>query len=139
LAIHSLHAHVALKFLDRDFARKAVIGAIEADDPGDQAFDERRSLAENGLQNCLLPLEGQDIARIAISVGIARNIGDGLARLAIGDDALDLERDLDVIVGDDLIVFRQHVDNLCFVAVGRRRCNVGGRGRPWLGPNTNCA
>jgi len=48
----NLHAHVLLKFLDRDFAREAVIGAIEANDPGDQALDERLSLGKDGLQNC---------------------------------------------------------------------------------------
>ena len=64
MVIENLHAHVLLKFLDCDFAREAVIGAIEANDLGDQALDERRSLGEDGLQNCLLPLEGYDIARI---------------------------------------------------------------------------
>ena len=98
MVIENLHAHVLLKFLDRDFAGEAVIGAIEANDLGDQALYERRSLGEDVLQNCLLPLEGHDIARITISVGIARDVGDGLARLAIGGDALDLEGDRDVIV-----------------------------------------
>jgi hypothetical protein len=87
MVIENLHAHVLLKFLDRDFAREAVIGAIEANDPGDQALDERLSLGKDGLQNCLLPLEGHDIARITISVGIAGDVGDGLAGLAIGGDA----------------------------------------------------
>jgi hypothetical protein len=41
------------EFFDRDFAREAVIGAIEADDLGDQTLDERRSLGEDGLQNRL--------------------------------------------------------------------------------------
>ena len=48
MVIESLHAHVLLKFLHRDFAREAVIGAIEANDPGDQALDERRSVGEDG-------------------------------------------------------------------------------------------
>src|SRR5260221_10015647 len=104
MVIENLHAHVLLKFLDRDFAGEAVIGAIEADHLGDDALDERRSLGEDGLQNGLLPLEGHDIARITISVGIARDVGDGLARLAIGDDALDLEGDPGVIVRDNLII-----------------------------------
>ena len=65
MVIENLHAHVLLKFLDRDFAREAVIGAIEANDPGDQAPDERLSLSKDGLQNCLLPLESHDIARPA--------------------------------------------------------------------------
>ena len=90
MVIENLHAHVLLKFLDRDFACEAVIGAIEAYHLGDQALDERRSLGEDGLQNCLLPLEGHNIARITISVGIARDVGDGLARVAIGGDALEL-------------------------------------------------
>jgi hypothetical protein len=66
MVIENLHAYVLRKFLDRDFAGEAVVGAIEADDLGDQALDERCSLGEDGLQNGLLPLEGYDIARIAI-------------------------------------------------------------------------
>jgi hypothetical protein len=69
MVIENLDAKILLKFLDRDFAREAVIGAIE--------------VGEDGLHNCLLPLEDHDIARIAISVGIARDVGDGLAGLAI--------------------------------------------------------
>jgi hypothetical protein len=50
MVIDDLHAHVLLNFLDRDFAREAVMGAIEANDLGDQAPDEtlarRRWLAE---------------------------------------------------------------------------------------------
>src|SRR6267154_4231919 len=101
MVIESLHAHVLLKFLDRDFAVETVIGAIEANDLGDQALDERRSIGEHGLQNCLLPLEGGDIAHIAISAGIARDVGDGLAGLVIGGDAIDLEGDPGVIVRDN--------------------------------------
>ena len=41
MVIENLHADVLLKFLDRDFAREAVIGTIEANDLGDQAPDER--------------------------------------------------------------------------------------------------
>ena len=67
-----------------------MVGAIEANDPGDQALDQRHPLGEDGLHYCLLPLEGHDIARITISVGIARDVGDGLARVAIGGDALEL-------------------------------------------------
>jgi len=55
MVIEDLHAHVLLRFLDRDFAREAMIGAIEANDLGDQTLDEWRSLGEDGLQNCLLP------------------------------------------------------------------------------------
>src|SRR5450759_436213 len=73
MVIENLHAHVLLKFLDRDFAREAVIGAIEANDLGEQSLSQWHFLPENGLQNCLLPLEGHDIARITISVGIARD------------------------------------------------------------------
>jgi hypothetical protein len=90
MVIENLHAHVLLKFLDRDFAHKAVIGTIEANNLGDQALHKRRLLGEDGLQNCLLPLEGHDIARIAIAIGIPGDVGDGLAGLAIGCDALDL-------------------------------------------------
>jgi len=50
-SIENLHAYVLRKFLDRDFAGEAVVGAIEADDLGDQALDERCSLGEDGLQN----------------------------------------------------------------------------------------
>src|SRR4030088_2799547 len=39
------------QFLDRDFAGEAVIGAIEANDLGDQALYERRSLGEDVLHN----------------------------------------------------------------------------------------
>jgi hypothetical protein len=44
VVIENLQAHVLPEFFDRDFAREAVIGVIEADDLGDQTFDERRSL-----------------------------------------------------------------------------------------------
>ena len=98
MVIENLHAHILLKFLDCDFAREAVIGAIEANDLGEQSLNQWHFFPENGLQNCLLPLEGHDIARITVSVGIARNVGDGLAGLAIGGEALDLEADPGVIV-----------------------------------------
>jgi hypothetical protein len=64
VVIENLQAHVLPEFFDRDSAREAVIGVIEADDLGDQTLDERRSHGEDGLQNRLLPLEGRDIARI---------------------------------------------------------------------------
>jgi hypothetical protein len=35
MVIENLHAYVLFKFLDRDFAREAVIGAIEANDLGE--------------------------------------------------------------------------------------------------------
>src|ERR1039457_3496254 len=109
MVIENLHAHVLLKSLDRDFAREAVIGTIEANDLGKQSLNKWHYLPENGLQKCLLPLEGHDIASITISVGIAHDVGDGLAGLAIGGDALDLEGDLGVIVRNNLTVLRQHV------------------------------
>src|ERR1035437_7745358 len=109
MVIENLHAHVLLKFLDRDFAREAVIGAIEANDLGEQSLNQWHFLPENSLQNCLLPLESHDIARITISVGIARDVGDGLAGLAIGGEALDPEGDPGVIARNDLIAHRQHV------------------------------
>src|SRR5205809_8037081 len=90
MVIENLHAHVLLKFRDRDFAGEVVIGAIEADHLGDHALDERRSLGADGLQNGLLPLEGHDIARFTISVGLARDVCDGLGRLALGGDAPEL-------------------------------------------------
>jgi hypothetical protein len=133
MVIEDLYAHVLFKFFDRDSACEAVIGAVEANDLCDQALDESRSLGENGLQNCLLPLEGHDIARITISVGIARDVGDGLAGLAIGGDALGLKGNPDVIVRDNLIAPRQHVDDLGLVAcraprlppwVPKRLCRV---------------
>jgi hypothetical protein len=132
MVIEKLHADVFLELLDRDLARKAVIGAVEPDDLGDQALDERQPLREYGLQNCLSPLEGHDIARTGISIDIARDIGDGLAGLAVGGDAFDLEYDPGVIVCNDLIAPRQHVDNLCLVAIGLGRRDVGGDDR--VGP-----
>jgi len=41
-------------------AREAVIGAIEANDLSIRRLMKRRSLGEDGLQNCLLPLEGHE-------------------------------------------------------------------------------
>src|SRR5258708_34551352 len=123
------HVHVLPEFFDRDFAREAVIGAIEADDLGDQTLDERRSLGEDGLQNRLLPLEGHDIARIIISIGIARDVGDRLAGLTVGGNALGLERDPGTIARDNLTILRQHVDDLCLVTIGLSRRDVGGDDR----------
>ncbi len=66
MVIENRHAHVLFKFLYGDFAREPVIGAIETYHLGNQALYERRSLGEYGLQNCLLPLEGHDVARICV-------------------------------------------------------------------------
>jgi hypothetical protein len=41
-------------------AREAVIGATEANDLSIRRLMKRRSLGEDGLQNCLLPLEGHE-------------------------------------------------------------------------------
>ena len=66
-----LPGHVLLELLNRDLPREAVIGRIEADQLGDDAFEERRPVGEDGLQDGLLPPEGHEITRVAIPIGIA--------------------------------------------------------------------
>ena len=39
------------------FAGEAMIGAVKADQPGDDPLQKRHVVAENGLQNGLLALE----------------------------------------------------------------------------------
>src|SRR5258705_4733748 len=52
-----LHAHAPLEPLHRDLAGEAVIGAVKADQPGDDPLEQRRAVGEDGLQNGLLALE----------------------------------------------------------------------------------
>src|ERR1700730_14300217 len=55
--VETLHAHAVLELLDRDLAGKAVIGAVKADQPGDDALQKRHAVGENGLQNGFFALE----------------------------------------------------------------------------------
>src|SRR6266849_2406173 len=55
--VETLHTQTPLELLDRDLAGEAVIGAVEADQPGDDPLQKRHALGENGLQDGLLTLE----------------------------------------------------------------------------------
>src|ERR1700681_4656956 len=66
--VETLHAHAALELLDRDLAGEAVIGAVKADQPGDDPLEQRRAVGEDGLHNGLFALERHDIARIGIVI-----------------------------------------------------------------------
>ena len=55
--VETLHAHAPLELLDRDLAGEAVIGAVEADQPGDDPLEQRRAVGEDSLQDGLLALE----------------------------------------------------------------------------------
>src|ERR1700737_1254397 len=55
--VETLHTRVPLELLDRDLAGEAVIGAVKADQPGDDPHEQRRAVGEDGLQDGLLALE----------------------------------------------------------------------------------
>src|ERR1700745_4293439 len=55
--VEMLNTHIALEFLDRNLAGEAVIGAVKADQPGDDPLQKRHAVSENGLQDGLLALE----------------------------------------------------------------------------------
>jgi hypothetical protein len=57
MIVETLHAHAPLELLDRDLAGEAVIGAVKADQLGDDPLEQRRAVGEDGLQNGLLALE----------------------------------------------------------------------------------
>jgi hypothetical protein len=57
------------KPLDRQLAREAVMGAVKADQPGDDQPQERPPVGRNGLQDGFLALERGDIARTPVTVG----------------------------------------------------------------------
>jgi hypothetical protein len=40
--VETLHAHAPLELLDRDLAGEAVIGAVKADQLGDDPLEQRR-------------------------------------------------------------------------------------------------
>src|ERR1700676_111249 len=55
--VEAFHTHAPLELLDRDLAGEAVIGAVKADQPGDDPLEQRRAVSEDGLQDGLLALE----------------------------------------------------------------------------------
>src|SRR4030081_2132237 len=123
--VETLHTSAPLELLDRYLARKAVIGAVKADQAGDHPFQKRHAVGEDGLQNGLLALECHDIMCIGIVIGVACDIRPRLAGLAVGRDPIRFKGYFGVIVSDDLAVLGQHVDNLRFMAVGGGGCDVG--------------
>src|SRR6202022_2425683 len=57
MIVETLHTHAPLELLDRDLADEAVIGAVKADQPGDDPLEQRCAVGEDGLQDSLLALE----------------------------------------------------------------------------------
>src|ERR1700694_5041752 len=55
--VETFHRHAILELLDRDLAGEAVIGAVKADQPGNDPLEQRRAVGEDGLQDGLLALE----------------------------------------------------------------------------------
>src|ERR1700736_937659 len=127
--VETLHAHAPLELLDRDLAGEAVIGAVEADQPSDDPLEQRRAVGEDGSQNSLLALERHDIARIGIAIDVARDIRHRLAGLAVDRDAFRFKEYFGIVVGDDLAVLGQHVDDLRLIAVGGGGCDAECRDR----------
>jgi hypothetical protein len=50
MIFETLHAHIPLELLDRDLACEAVIGAVEADQLGDDPFEQRGLFQGNRLR-----------------------------------------------------------------------------------------
>ena len=46
MIFETLHAHAPLELLDRDLAGEAVIGAVKADQLGDDPLEQRRAVGE---------------------------------------------------------------------------------------------
>src|ERR1700681_1154453 len=57
MIFETLRTQAPLELLDRDLAGEAVIGAVKADQTGDDPLQKRHAVGENGLQNGLLALE----------------------------------------------------------------------------------
>src|ERR1700732_2062302 len=55
--VETFHRHAVLELLDRDLAGEAVVGAVKADQPGDDPLEQRRPVGEDGLQDGRLALE----------------------------------------------------------------------------------
>src|ERR1700687_2425357 len=65
------------------------------------------------------------MAVIGIVIGVARDIRHRLAGLAVDRDAIRFKGYFGIVVGDDLAVPGQHVDDLRFIAVGGGGRDVG--------------
>jgi hypothetical protein len=118
------------KPLDRHLAREAVVGAVKADQPGDDPPQERRPVGRNGLQDGSLALERHDIARTPVTVGVARQVGYRLAGLAVDRDAIRFKANPCVAVSDDRAIPGEHVDDFRLIAVRQGGGDVG----PTLAP-----
>jgi hypothetical protein len=81
-----------------------VVGAVEADQAGDDPLDQQRTLGEDGLQDGPLTLERHDVACIGVTIDIARDVRHRLAGLTVDRDAIGLKGDFGAVVGDDLAV-----------------------------------
>ena len=71
------------------------------------SLNRRQLVGEHLPQNRRFALEGHDIARISIHVGIAGDVGDRLAALLVGRYAVGREGRLDLVIGDDGAVRRK--------------------------------
>src|ERR1700738_4258131 len=110
--VETLHAHAPLELLDRDLAGEAVIGAVEADQPGDDPLEQRRAVGEDSLSDGLLAFERHNRARIGIVIDVARDIRHRLSGLAVDRDAIRFRGYFGIVVSDDLAVLVQKVDVL---------------------------